>query len=490
MFNKKIIIVGSGTSGLIAALMLKTRFQQANVKILYSKKIDIIGVGEATTEHLKRFMLYCDISFKDFICKTDATVKLYIKFIDWTKKDYYHHVGGVEVKELVKYFYYFGSIISKNLPKKYVLSDIAYKYGKIDFDHAKGTNWDIANQYNFDTFKLNILLTDKAKEIGIEFEEDFINDIFFDEQGFVSSLKGEKKNYTADFYIDASGFNRTIIKKINSFRWISYQKFLPLDRALVFPDIIEKDFKYTMCTTSKALNYGWNFQVPTQTRTGNGYIYTSEYISDDEAVDEISKVYKKKIKPAKFFNLNAGRLNKFWIKNVITLGISSSFVEPLEATAISSTIQQTFLLIDYLASEDRDSFNEHSEKLFENIVDFLQLHYYVDKKDSNFWRELKKNLVWRENVILNIKKAQNRLLNTDDFQNHPRNLLFGPVNWNCVLFGLDLFNIEKIKKEFDNMVPNWLLPEIENYLNFKANYQKRNLIDELSIYKMIKNESK
>lgn len=484
--NKKIIVVGSGTSGLIVAMMLKTRFENFEIEIISSEKIGIIGVGEATTEHLKRFLKYVDIPVKDLIENTDATIKLYIKFVNWGKKDFYHNVGPFEIQELNKYFYNQAAVIKENLSKEFIISDPAYIYGKVDSYFVEKDNGDVSNQYNFDTFKLNKYLINFAKKMNIKFYDDIIDDVFFDEKGFVSYLKGKKNNYIGDIFIDASGFNRTIIKKIEEIKWISYKKFLPLDRAFVFQDDLPENFEFLLCATARALKYGWNFQVPTQVRTGNGYIYSKDYVQDEEAVNEISQIYNKKIKPVKFFDLNSGRLNKFWHKNIVAIGISSGFVEPLEATAISATVQQTFLFFDYLASEDRDAFNIHSEKLFENIVDFLQLHYYVDKKNSKFWIDIKNNLTWREKVISNIKIAQKRLLNMDDFENSARNLLFGPCNWNCILFGLDLFNIENIKKEFDTMVPKWFIPEINKILDFKKNYNKRNLIKEKEIIKRIK----
>ena len=489
MFLKKITILGSGTAGYIAALMLKSKFSYLNIEIISSSQIGIIGVGEGSTEHWKSFMQLTEITTEDLIKECDATFKLGIKFINWSESDYLHHVSSpICTQELGKYLYNQATSIIKNKDKMF-FSDPFLFMGKICYEKNKNLSLnDFCHQFHFDTFKLNVFLKNKCLFNNIVCHEDTIKDGTLNDQGNVSYLIGEKQNYFSDFFIDASGFNKVIIKKMHGYTWQDYQKYFPLNRVLAFQDTPEQISKYlNFYTKSTALKYGWSWQIPTQTRTGNGYVFNKDYISDEKALNEIEVLYNKKITEVRYIDLNPGKCKKSWIKNVLAIGLSSNFVEPLEATSISTTIKQMWNFFDYLPSLDIDSFNIVSDELFENIVDFLQLHYKTNKKNSNFWKNIKENIVWRDGVNHRLKIAEKRLLNRDDFNNNKQGL-FTSCNWNCVLDGLNLYNLDNLKKEYKNTIPDWLIPQAELIYKNKIDYLNKPFLSEKFIIDSIKNE--
>jgi len=433
----KIVVVGAGTAGLIAAITIKNRFENFQVDVIKSDKIGIIGVGEGSTEHWKSFCSFNNISLKELIKETDATLKYGIMFEGWTDKNYFHNVDTDLLNlKLGQYLAGYGFCVKNNLDSKKYTYPFCWD-NKISLDN-------LSNQFHFNTLKLNNFLIKKCKQVGINFFEDEIKEVFATNK--IHYLKG-KKDYKYDFYIDCTGFKKKLISKLGA-TWVSYKEYLPMNEAIAFPT--EDTDEYTPYTLAKAMSSGWMWRIPTNGRWGNGYVYDNNYLNCEEAKKECESYLGKNINVAKNIKFEAGSLNKAWINNCVAIGLSSSFIEPLEASSIGTSIQQTFLLIHLISNysqKDIDLYNKKFSSIIENIRDFVLLHYICNKKDSKFWKEFKPKIPSSLNDIL--EKSKNRLLIKEDFSNEY--LLFTEENFTIVLKELNLIDLKKINYEYNNL---------------------------------------
>lgn len=438
-----ILIVGGGTSGLVSALILNKRFPKKNIKLVKSNKIGIIGVGEGSTEHFKTFLDYVNINEFDIIKNTDATLKLGVFFENWTD-DYFHNVFDTFANHKIgQYQALYGYCYSKNI-SQFKTTD--YKVLENKVNNTK--NYSPSNQYHFNTFKLNDYFIKICKERNIEILEDEINDVIINENNEISYLIGDKSHYTSNFYIDSTGFKKLLISKLGA-KWQSYKDYLKMNEAIAFPT--GDTDEYTPYTTATAMKYGWKWRIPTYGRWGNGYVFCNDYINADQARQEVEQLLGYKINVAKNVKFDPGALDNVWIKNCLAIGLSANFVEPLEATSIGTTIYQMFMFVHYFQNSNKTLIGEYNKKINDvmiNIRDFIILHYMVDKKDSQFWIDIKKNNI-PDTLKYKLSKFKNRLPILDDFKETNYHLFF-EANWASVLYGLKMMNIDAIKDEFNS----------------------------------------
>lgn len=466
----KINILGAGTAGLVTSLILKTKFPNYNINIIKSDDIGIVGVGEGSTEHWAEFMDYVGIDLKELIKKTDATLKSGIMFEGWTKEKFLHSVNSEFSKETGDYYYLYANLISREINAKYMCHQNLYDNKFINQNYKN-----LVSQYHFDTFKLNSFLKNTCINKNINIFEDKITNVVNDDLGNIKYLIGEKQKYTSDLFIDCSGFSSFLLKKHLNVPYISYKKYLPLDRAFAFPTSKEK--QYNAWTLSRAMDNGWNWKIPTQKRYGNGYVYSSNHTTEEKAIEEVEILYQQKIEPARSFKFEAGRVKTFWYKNVVAIGLSAGFVEPLEATSIGSIIQQAFCLNQFLPSLDKKSFNNHNDYLFTNLMEFVQLHYLTKKQDTLFWKEMQE-LPILDGVQEKLEIAKIRMIRNSDFTIGWH--MFRAPNWIILLHALDKFNIENIKKELDSALPlkSFAIQQHKNLFTSPKDYITHNQVIE------------
>lgn len=459
---KSILIVGAGTAGYISALILKTRFGDSiKIDIVKSDKIGIIGVGEGSTEHWNDFLLYTGINYKEIIKECDATCKIGIMFKNWSDSDFLHsivtHNNFLFSQTRAGYL----KLISDNCDKKELNDSLSWQ-NKVNIDCLKN-DYSPTNQYHFNTFKLNNFLNKKCLEREIQIFDDEINNVLINEKG-IDKIKGVKKEYVYDFYIDCTGFKKLLISKLGA-KWLSYSKYLKMNEAIAFPT--EDTDEYSIYTTATALNYGWMFNIPTYGRQGNGYIFNNNFINADQAKEEVEKFLNKKIEIARHIKFDPGALDKFWIKNCVAVGLSANFVEPLEATSIGTSIQQIFALMHYLPKFDETDivqYNESIDGIMENIKDFILLHYMTKDKEIKLTEFLKNN----------IEKWQRRLPIDEDFNIYKTKYkLFNAENFIQILYGLDILNTKKLKENYLNLNKE-LIKQLETNFNLIKNNEKIN----------------
>lgn len=462
----KITIVGAGTAGLVSALILKTRFPSYDIKIICSKKIGTIGVGEGSTEHWHEFTSFVGINLADLIKATDATFKIGVVFKGWGVPDYMHSIQDGYNETAGEYPYVFGSLIGNGAMSQDLSGEVFWK-NKLHSRYLKENNSPVT-QYHFNTFKLIDFLTGIASERGIEIIDDEIKDVVLNEQGEIAHLSSEHSTYTSDFFIDSTGFKKLLISKLGA-KWKSHSEYLKTNSAIVFQT--QDSENYNMWSMAQGMKYGWMFRTPTFGRWGNGYIYDSEFLTPEQAQQEVEEFLGIPIKIGQHLKFDPGAVDRAWIKNCCAIGLSSSFIEPLEASSIGTTIQQTFMLMHKLVNYNDavvDNYNRSFRDIIENIRDFVLLHFITPRRDTEFWRKVAD--VELPNSLTNMLKSwEHKLPVQEDFSHLSRYILFKQFHFILVLHGLKLFNVESIQKEFESLpleVKNhakYLISDIRNY---------------------------
>jgi len=464
-----IAIAGGGTAGFVSALILKTRFPKIKIDIIQSNKIGIVGVGEGSTEHWNEFLKFMGIDVYTLIKETDATCKLGIMFEGWSEKPYFHSVQKEFTQSISQYPYLYGKLIGDGVDS----SDISLKC----YWENKVDTWFVDNpkecpsvQFHFNTRKLNEFLTNKAMSIGIGIIDDEILDVNLNNSGGIDNLVGEYNQYKYDFYIDSTGFKRILISKLGA-KWQSYSKFLKANSAIAFqtPDTDN----YNIWTLAKTMKAGWLFRLPVWGRHGNGYIFNSDYISEEEAKIEVEKYFGHNIEINKTFKFDPGALDKVWIKNCCAIGLSASFVEPMEASSIGTSIQQSFLLMHRLANYDDltiERYNKSVNTILDNIRDFVALHYITNKKDTEFWKDVAEMPI-PDTLADRLEIWKHKLPIGEDFNSQSDYSLFKEHNFTMVLHGLGLFNSDSIKKEY-NALESSLHDHADKLLTNIRHYEK------------------
>jgi tryptophan halogenase len=442
---RSLLVVGGGTAGLISAMILKKNLN-IQVDVVYSSNIGIVGVGEGSTEHFRDFIEYVGIDQYDLIKNCDATYKSGIMFENWTEYPYLHSVGGHWSAKNAQYAFVYANQIAKK--DKKITDDLQWQ-NRVNKWFLNRKDQFPFNQYHFNTQKLNEFLTNFAKSMGINFYDDDINLVNLNEQGNIQSLIGNVNEYRYDFYIDSTGFKRVLIDKLGA-KWRSYGKYLKMKSAITFQTPDEDN--YNLWTVARAMDAGWMFRIPVWGRYGNGYIFDTDYIDQTCAHKEIETLFNNKIEIGKQFQFDPGALEKVWINNCVAIGLSGSFVEPLEATSIGTSIQQSFLLMHRLQNYNQNVINDYNKSfndIMENIRDFLILHYMTRKTNTLFWRDLA-NLEIPDSLGAKLEQWQHKLPISEDFSHLSDYKLFGSDNFIMCMHGLGLFNSNSIKLELES----------------------------------------
>ena len=461
---KSLLVLGGGNAGLMSALYHKKSIDNLDITLIKSDKIGTIGVGEGSTEHWRRFADAVGITMTDLARECGATIKIGIKFEDWhgDKTSYYH-----------------------SLPEPYIYTDAytgdAHTMMRLISEgvDSESLHWDLPMQgyvsppfedyyqFHFDSEKLNAFLEKRCVEAGINVITTEVEDVIINGHGFVESvIDVERRTHNADFFIDSSGFKRVIASKLGA-KWVDWSEFLPMNSAIAFQTPRKEDIPpYTL---SKALTAGWHWRSPVQERFGNGYVFSDQFISEDEATAEIQSLFSDTINIGRKINFVSGKVDKFWIKNCVSIGLSSNFVEPLEASSISATIQQSRALVAALATwqpGDEATINEYNrifDDCLSNVLDFIQLHYFTQREDSKFWRWCKNEIKYtdfnKENLENFKKQFVNQILLPED-GSHGSFRIYDHLNWIQVMHGLRMFDIPSIQKIYNERYSKYRAEDI------------------------------
>lgn len=470
MKTKNIAIVGGGTAGLVTALILGVRYPKLKIDIIESDKIGIVGVGEGSTEHWKDFIQETNISLKDLVNETDCTFKYGINFDNWhgDNTNYIHSVStDLSVESQTRSKVGYAHMIANGLGPKDIIHD--YIEPSLHIEPFWGVN-----QFHFDTMKLNTFLHSVCEKRNISIIKAEIENVKLDSDGAVEELvTSDGQIFKYDFYIDSTGFHRLIMQKTMGIGWKSYSEYLPVNSAFAFPTEGTEDIP--SWTLAKAMKAGWLWRIPTQSRYGNGYVYSDKYTTFEEAKAEVEELYGHPIDVRKEFKFDAGRLEKFWHKNCAAVGLSSSFIEPLEASSIGSTIVQALELASLLASYipgntySEEKFNKFSTEVVDNIIDYVALHYITKREDSDFWKDAK-NLPKPPGLEKLLEIYKHKFPSEAEFRN--RSLMFKESNWIVVMHGLGLIDPKVAQEEVD-MQNDYMIENLYHNLTYRKEDENR-----------------
>jgi tryptophan halogenase len=394
---RSILVVGGGSSGYLAALTLKARLPNMPVTMLCSSELGIIQVGEGTTPsfgfHLHN---YCRLDIKTFYRLAQPQWKLGIHF-QWGPRPYFNYVFGLELDQSMPNLprgpgYYLDN--TDPFEATGIYSGLMMK-NKMWLRHPSGgpiINPEVFS-YHLENDKLVAYFEKMAAERGIPVIDDIAVDVMQDERGVTGVRLKSGKVLTADLFIDSTGFRALLLGKALQEPYYSYQDSLFCDRACVGGWSREEE-PIKPYTTAETMTAGWCWQIEHEPRINRGYVYSSSFISDAEAEAEF-RAKNPKITSTRIVPFRTGRYQRFWVKNVIGIGNSSAFVEPLEATSLSSICIQCQAAAEVLGDTELeptptaiDVFNRQLTLGFDYIRDFLAVHYRFNKRiDSPFWRE-------------------------------------------------------------------------------------------------------
>ena len=400
---KRILIVGGGSAGWMTAALFGKLFRGLyEITVVESEAIGIVGVGEATIPAIKKYNELLAFDENDFMRRTQGSFKLGIQFVDWGRlgERYIHGFGviGQNLGWLRLHHYWLRMRQQGQVPDlaDYSINTVAAlenRFMRADPKMPQSPIGHIAHAFHFDASLYAKYLRGLAEATGVVRSEGKVADVTLrPDDGHVASITMEDGTVIeADLFIDCSGFRGLIIEQALKTGYEDWSHWLPCDRAMAVPCArVEPFTPYTRATARTA---GWQWRIPLQHRTGNGHVYSSQYIDDDEAERMLlSNLDGEQLAEPNRLRFVTGKRKKIWNKNCVAIGLASGFLEPLESTSIH-LIQQAILRLTRLlpdAGFDEATvaeFNRQSDFEYERIRDFIILHYKATTRDDTpFWR--------------------------------------------------------------------------------------------------------
>ncbi len=404
--QRRLVIVGGGTAGWItAAAFARLLGPSLSIHLVESDAIGTVGVGEATIPQIIRLNTILGFDENDFLKHTYGTFKLGIEFVDWGKKgDRYLHTFGDAGLNLanVPFHHYWHRASQSGADAKdlwhYSLHQLAAAQGRFSkLDRVGNTAMTgLAYAYHFDASLYAQYLRKYSEARGVTRHEGIVSAVQRDgESGDIASitLDGGAEIH-GDFFIDCTGFRALLMGQELGVGYQDWSKWLPCDRAQAVPS--ERLDSLPPFTRATAKDAGWQWRIPLQHRTGNGHVYSSGFTTDDAAHDVLmAGLETKALADPRPIRFATGRREQFWSHNCAAIGLSSGFLEPLESTSIhliQSHVSRLIQLFPQSANADaeRAEYNRRCAAEFEQIRDFLILHYHqTEREDSEFWRYCK-----------------------------------------------------------------------------------------------------
>ena len=392
---QNVVIVGGGTAGWTAATSIARLIGvNLNVTLVESDAIGTVGVGEATIPPFRTQHRLLKIDEADFLSRVQGTIKLGIQFEDWRNvgHDYMHSFGTTGQGCWAAGFQHFW-LKAQEL-------DFAEDYGCYapELMAAKAGRFGLLQQnelsyaYHIDATSYAKYLREFAEQDGVTRVEGKIVEVNQTESGDISELVLESGQVVkGDLFVDCSGFVSLLMDKTLGTEFEDWTHWLPCDRAIAVQTASAGEL--IPYTRSIAHESGWQWRIPLQTRVGNGLVYCSEFMSDDEARDTLlGSLEGDVITEPRVLRFRAGQRVKHWNRNCIGLGLAAGFLEPLESTSIHLIQRGVIRLLQMfpysgIVEADRIEFNRQMDTEFRYIRDFIIMHYHVtERTDSEFWR--------------------------------------------------------------------------------------------------------
>ncbi len=458
--NFKIIIVGGGTAGWLSAAFLSqqlpiTSRRKIQITLIEASDIPTIGVGEATVPSLRQTLAACGISEIDFLTSCGATFKHGIKFVNWRQppeeeegESYFHPFGEplkVGTIDPIRAWSKLAAENRGNIADLFSVQAEMAEKGRAP-KHHKDRPYDgaLSYAYHLDAGKFADYLKRRFRAQGVRHIIGKVSGVDFDSKTQnINSLKLEDGSaYSADFYIDCTGFAARLINANKQNTFVDKTDILFVDRAVtarIKHDGVSSINGYTTCTAQTA---GWIWDIVLQNRRGVGHVYSSKYITDEAAKSQLAAYLDlpEDGLETRQLSMRIGYHKKQWRGNCVAIGLASGFLEPLESTGIYLTEMANWALIDLLprfmaGASPQQQFTDSMVHHYENIVDFLKLHYAISgRRDSDFWRDNINPDTWPETLKAHLVSWQNDAPSIYDFGRSIQ--CFSANNYQFVLYGM------------------------------------------------------
>ncbi|WP_051531764.1 tryptophan halogenase family protein [Sphingomonas sp. URHD0057] len=442
---RKVIIVGGGTAGWMsaAAIAKLTQSRFCEIHLVESSAIGIVGVGEATIPPIRQINRLLEIDEDEFVRKTKATFKAAIQFCDWTTPGsaYFHAFGPLGFSPGLALVHRWRRLraergIDAGEYDDYSITAQAAHAGKFHRTfRATNMQRPVDYAFHFDAGLYAQFLREIAEKQGVVRHDAKIVGHQLRKDGFVEAIlleAGEKLE--GDLFVDCSGFRALLIEGALGVGYEDWSHWLPCDRAVAMPSEPMPDLPpYTQATARDA---GWQWRIPLQHRTGNGYVYCSRFIGDDEAAAELaSNLPTAPAGDARLVKFRTGRRQKFWDKNVVTIGLSSGFLEPLESTSIhliQTGIEKLLNLFPdrSFRQADIDFYNKVTAREFEQVRDLIVFHYAANGRHGQPLWDQCREMALPDSLVekMELYRGYGRVFRTEDE-------LFSPLSWTAVFEG-------------------------------------------------------
>ncbi|MFG6416103.1 tryptophan halogenase family protein [Roseateles sp. DC23W] len=415
MNKRRILIVGGGTAGWLTAAYLAKALRLAErphleITVLESPDIGTVGVGEGTFPTIRNTLQFLGIDEARFIRATSATLKQGIRFVDWARtpaggrhEQFFHPFEAPFYAEDVNLVPYW--LLQDEATRPPFAQAMTLQQRVADAQRAPKRVGEAAYAaplnyaYHFDAIKLAGLLADRARELGVRHVEGTVSDVALDARGAIAHLRTAQGKFEGDLYIDCSGFRAELIGQALGSPFKSCRHQLFADRALACKLPFDAaDTPMESCTIATAHEAGWLWEIGLNGARGIGCVYSSSHISDERAA-EILRGYCLHTQPSapedvalRSIPFAPGYREQQWVKNCVAVGLSAGFLEPLESTGlvlIEAAVGMIAEMLPHSGAMEAPArrFNELMTARFENIINFLKLHYCLSQRDEPFWRD-------------------------------------------------------------------------------------------------------
>ena len=399
-----VIVLGGGSAGWITACLLHHRWADrgGRVTVVESSQIGIIGVGEGSTPQLKAMFDHLGIAESDWMAACDATFKLGIRFTGWSEREgfdsYFHPFPGPVDLHSEPGFVQNCALARRGFeasahPDDWFLAQVLARQGRSPHP-AANFPFPPSYGYHFDAYKLGAFLRDWATARGVEHRPLKVEEIELEANGEVAALLCEDgERIAGDIFVDCSGFRAMIAQGALGGEFLPFAENLFNDRAVVVPTDPPERFRPQ--TESTAMKAGWRWHIPLTSRSGNGYVYSSRYIADEDAAAELLKAVGLSADDAepRFLKMKVGRMAESWRGNCLAAGLAQGFIEPLEATALHIVIATALEFAEAFeqggfAAQHRDAFNRSIGARYDGIRDYIVAHYRMNQRtDTDYWQD-------------------------------------------------------------------------------------------------------
>jgi tryptophan halogenase len=407
--NSKLIIVGGGSAGWMTASALIKSFPDKEIILIESPNVPTIGVGESTTQYMREWVDFLGLKDEEWMPACDATYKFGLKFVAFAEGDFYYPFGTrtESVCSISEYFTFanYNATECADFGRVFYNQHSALEQNRIPHHYIKKDSG-----FHFNAVKFAAYLRDNyAKPLGVKHILDDVVNVNVDCTGVTGLQLKDSGTIAGDLYFDCTGFKGLLIQQSLNTHWIDFSDKLFNNRTwaaqVPYSNKEEELRPYTTCT---AMKHGWVWEVPTWSRLGTGYNYSDKFVSPEDALEEFKQYLGVKSEDVVFRDLSwpTGVREKVWNKNVVAIGLSGGFIEPLESGGLYSVHEFLNAFLDVTEGHDRwdgiarDSFNWKCRDIFTQFADFVELHYTMSRRcDTEYWR----TYTGKENPVENNK---------------------------------------------------------------------------------------